>query len=108
MASDRLTNLSMARLYTSGNERLKFSFRTIGICTTCLAAGKTAIGADVLHRLDPIWCESYVEVEVEDMVELVDVAIFVGRAFATAQKVAHNTTENFMSAVGSRTSKCWE
>jgi hypothetical protein len=73
-----------------------------------LAAGKTAIGADVLDRLDPIWCESYVEVEVEDMVELVDVAIFVGRAFATAQKVAHNTTENFMSAVGSRTSKCWE
>jgi hypothetical protein len=70
-----------------------------------LAAGKTAIGADVLHRLDPIWCESYVEV---DTVELVDVVIVVGRAFATAQKVAHNTTENFMSALGSRPSNCWE
>jgi hypothetical protein len=47
-------------------------------------------------------------VEDEDVVGLVDVVIVVGRAFATAQSVAHNITENFMSAVGSRTSNCWE
>lgn len=46
--------------------------------------------------------------EDEDVVELVDVVIVVGRAIATAQSVAHNITENFMSAVGSRTSNFWE
>ena len=59
-------------------------------------------------------CKSYVEVTEDEAVELVDVVavadvvIVVGRAFATAQIVAHNITENFMpAAVGSRKSSCW-
>lgn len=58
---------------------------------------------------------NYVEVAGEDVVELDDVDVdvdapvveVVGRAFATAQSVAHNITENFMSAepLRSRTSK---
>jgi hypothetical protein len=40
----RLTNRSMERAYSNMNEELKLTFRTIGISTTCFAAGKTAVG----------------------------------------------------------------
>jgi hypothetical protein len=68
---------------------LKFSFRTIGISTTCFASTRTAVGDGFLnqHNSDR---RCYVDVEVEMEV------VVAGMASAIAKSAAHKTTENFM------------
>ena len=77
---------SRAWAYRTWNDLLKFTFRTMGISTTCLASTSTAVGEDFLQNKHFNQRRHYVDVE----------DVIAGTASAMAKRAVHSTTENFM------------